>query len=127
MFATAYFLCEWRPQRQQQLDSFPLITSILELPSVQTSENVQFLFPGYFLRVYNSPNTRVLQQYSCQDQVKVISDWLLRPYVRGGTPPAEYIRSLTIGSTEREHRPMNSSQNNIEQLIEDLKEVSFSI
>ena len=107
----------------KQIDILALIASALELLSVQVSEKVHFLLPAHIFISLFVPY--VFQK----NKVKVISDWLHRPYVRGGTPPTEYIciRSLTIGSTQREDGPMKSSQNNIEQLIEDLKEVSFSI
>ena len=103
----------------RQLDSMPLIASTLELPSVQVSENVHFYFPAINRYVYYSWD-------SMQYQVKTISDWLHRPYVGGGTistPRVDYIRSLTIGSTE--HRDMSFSRYRIGQLFEDLKVVSF--
>ena len=105
---------------RKQMGTLPLIASTLELPSVQASENVHFIFP-------NTDYCPRHIQYSYTNQVKVISDWLHRSYVHGGTgtPPVEYIRSLTIGSTEREHMLMTVLRDNIEQLIEDLKVVSF--
>ena len=103
----------------QQMDILSLIASTLELSSVQESEKVHFLFPA-FGGGYRNNN-----QHSFQNQVKVISDWLHRPYVKGGNNRSEYIRSLAIGSTEIEHRLMLISRSSIEQLIEDLKVVSF--
>ena len=103
----------------QQLDSLSLIASTLELSSVQASEKVHFLFPA-FGEGYRNNN-----QHAFQNQVKVISDWLHRPYVKGGNHRSEYIRSLAIGSTEIEHRLMLISRSSIEQLIENLKVVSF--
>ena len=105
----------------QQVDLLPLISSILELPSVQSSENVHILFPD------NGYCRWADFEYAYDDQVHIISDWLHRPYVSGSnsTPPVEHIRSLTIGSTERKHWLTGISRNNIEQLIEVLKKVSF--
>ena len=100
----------------QRMNSRPLIASTLELPSVQASDNVHFLFPAVIF----------VENLGGQYALKVISDWLHRPYVRGSTPSIEYVRSLTIGSTKREHRLVSISRNSIEQLIEDLKVVSFS-
>ena len=99
----------------QRMDSRPLIASTLELPSVQASDNVHFLFPAVVF----------VENLGGQHALKVISDWLHRPYVRGSSPSIEYVRSLTIGSTKREHRLVSISRNSIEQLIEDLKVVSF--
>ena len=106
----------------QEMDSLSLIASTLGLSSVQVSDNVRFLFPALSEYYYHRDN-----QHSFQNQVKVISDWLHRPYMRSSsnTPSFECIRSLTIGSTERGLRLMSISRNNIEQLIEDLKLVSF--
>ena len=103
-----------------RMGSLPLTASTLELPSVQASDNVCFLFPDNAYGTWN-----IL--HSNQNQVKVISDWLHRPYVRASasTSPIEYVRSLEIRSIERGHRLMIISRNSIEQLIEDLKVVSF--
>ena len=109
-------------QSFQRMNSLPLIASTLELSSIQASENVCFIFPAVVF-------VETLLQYSNQNllkvDLKVISDWLHRPYMRGSTPTVEYIRSLTIGSKEREHRLTSIPQNNIEQLIEDLKVVRY--
>ena len=99
---------------RQQKETLPLIASTLELPSVQASENVHFLFPA----IYNWNNQH-------QNHVKVISDWIHRTYVIASTPPVEYIRSITIGSAEKDHRLISISENDVKQLIEDLKLVSF--
>ena len=102
-----------------RMDSLSLITSTLELSSVQASENVHFILPalgGYYFRN---------NQHSFQNQVKVISDWLHRPYGSGGNHRSKYIRTLTIGSIQRGHRLTSISEDNVVQLIDDLKVASF--
>ena len=108
------------PQRQHITFTLPLIAATLELPSVQASDYVHFL-------LQNNGYCSWVLQHSIQNQVKVISDWLHRPYVSGGNHRSVYIRSLTIGSTEREHMQRSISENNVRQLIDDLKRVSFFI
>ena len=92
-----FTFCVNGPQRQHITFTLPLIAATLELPSVQASDNVHLLLPNNGYYGYCS----WVLQLSIQNQVKVISDWLHRPYVSGGNHRSEYIRSLT--STEREH------------------------
>ena len=119
-----FTFCVNRRQPQQK-DTLTLIASTLELSSVQTSENVHFLLPAI------DENCSWNQPYSYQNlskeisDLKVISEWLHQPYERGSTPPIEYVRSLTIRSTEREHRLISISEDDVVQLIDDLKAVSF--
>ena len=117
-------------RHNQNMESLPLIASTLELPSVQASKNVHFLLPAdfYMPSIYGYYTGNY--QHSRQEQVKAIPDWLHRPCVSSSTvrtPQVEYTRSLTIGSTEREHRLKSISRIDIEPLIEDLKVVSFFI
>ena len=118
-------------RNHQQIDSLPLIGFILELSSVQASENVHFLFPAHFVMpsMFNGYCSWTWNnQHSYQNRMKVISDWLHRPYVSSSTvipPRVEYIRSLTIGSSERGHRITSISCDDVLKLIDDLKVASF--
>ena len=111
--------------QRKQKDTLTLIASTLELSSVQTSENVHFLLPAINENCsWNIPYSYKNLSKEISD-LKVISEWLHQPYERGSTPPIEYVRSLTIRSTEREHRLISISEDDVVQLIDDLKLVSF--
>ena len=101
----------------QPIEAMILIASTLELHSVETSENVNFLIPT--IRGFCSPD------YPYENQVKVISNWMHRQQV-SGKPPAKptVSRSLTIGSIEGDNMSIISA-NCVQQLIDILKLVSL--
>ena len=114
-----YTFCVHQIIKLHKIHLMSLVNAILELPSVQESNNVRlsFLSESYY---------RGKKFYRRIQQIDAIVDWLhhLHRSYANGTQPIGHSRSLTIGSTEREHILMISTDN-IEHLIDILKVVGF--